>query len=277
MARSIKVIHQGMIDDVAASDTLSPKMNSTSTTAIYRLFTFILATAIHLHEVIFGEHVAEVQGLLDSQKTHNRQWYADMAKKFQYGYALVPDKDYYETIDETAQIVHHAAVDEVNGILFMKVARLVDGALSPLSEATPDQFTPFKEYVFEYKDAGVIINFINSVGDMLRLSYKIFYDPLVMDETGQLLSEPGVYPVVKTINEFIQNLPFNGEFVPVNLTDSLQATEGVKIPVLQSCETKFGTNDWSVVDGRVTPNAGYLTIAEENLFLTYTAYSNVSD
>jgi len=260
-----------MLDTIAADDTLSAKIYSASKTAIYRLFAYVVAVAIWIHETLFDEHKAEVNEILASQKTHNLRWYAEMARAFQYGYGLVDGTDYYPEIDESAQIVSHAAVDEINGTLYMKVAKEDSGELAPLSIADPNEITPFGEYIQRIKDAGVKINIISDVGDSLRITLDVFYDPLLIDENGLLLADSSQEPAKDAIKNFIKNLPFNGEFIPASLVDALQETEGVDIPVILSCETKYALNEWQNVDGKVVPNAGYLTVADEDLTINYRA------
>ncbi len=256
-----------MVDTIQGDETLNTRLTSTSKTALWRLTTHVVAVSIWMLEKLFDELVTLVNNLLATQKTHNLYWYAEKAKAFQYGHALVPDTDYYETIDESTQIVSHAAVDEINGKLFMKVAKDDNGALAPLT----DELTSFTQYIYRVKDAGVVVNVISDQGDDLRLVMDIYYDPLVLNENGELITDSSQKPAEDTIQKFISELPFNGEFIPANLVDALQQTEGVDIPEILSVETKYAANDWQPVHGKVVPNAGYLTIQDENLTINYKA------
>lgn len=268
MARNISDIQQGMIDTIQGDETLNTKLTSTSKTALWRLKTYVVAVAIYLLELLFDSHTTEIDDKLATQKTHNEHWYAEKAKEFQYGYALVDEADYYETIDEATKIVSHAAVESVNGKLNMKVAKNVNGTLEPLSTDSPDELTSFTEYIRRVKDAGVVINVISDVGDDLRLVMDIYYDPLVINEDGTLIKDTSQKPAEDTIT-FITTLPFNGEFIPANMVDALQNTTGIDIPEIISVETKYAINDWLSVQGKVVPNAGYLTVADEDLILNY--------
>ncbi len=268
MAQEIADIQQGMVDTIQNDDVLKERLNSTSKTAQWRLKTYVVAVAIWLLQVLFDKHVVEVDSKLATQKTHNNYWYANKAKEFQYGFALVPEKDYYETTDEDSQIVKHAAVDEINGTLYMKVATEVNGGLQKLSS---EQLSAFTEYVKRVKDAGVKVVIISDDGDSLRIVLDIYYDPLVLNEYGQLLSDPSIKPAEETLNAFITSLPFNGEFIPASLVDAWQSTKGVAIPEILSVETKYASNDWQAVQGKVIPNAGYLVISPDDLTINYKA------
>ncbi len=266
MAREISTIQQGMIDTVQADDTLSAELTSTSKTARWRLTTYVVAVAIYLLEVLFDKHTSETDSKLALQQAHGLNWYAQKAKLFQYGYSLVDDSDYYETTDEDAQIVSHAAVDEINGTLYMKVAKTEDESLTYLDG---DQLTSFKKYIARIKDAGVKIEIVSDEGDDLRLVIDIYYDPQVLNADGTLILDSSQEPAKDTIKAFITSLPFNGEFVPAHMVDALQLTAGILIPEILSVETKYADNDYLSVQGKVVPNAGYLTIADENLTINY--------
>lgn len=268
MARSITAIQQVIIDSIADDEVLSTKLNSSSKTAIYRLISFIVAAAIWMHETLWDQFKTDVEEILNTRQTHNLMWYSNMAKLFQYGYALHQDADYYDVVNEAAMIVAHSAVTENNGILIMKVAKESAGELTALSAG---ELTAFEEYIRSIKDAGVRISIISNTGDDLRLTLDVFYNPLVLDGNGKLLNDSSQEPAKDTLKEFIKNLPFNGEFIPTSLVDALQVAEGVDIPVILSCETRFGENEFTVVDGKVTPYSGYLTIADENLIINYRA------
>lgn len=268
MARTLTEIQQEIIDAIQADDNLKDKLTSTSKTAIWRQIAYVVAASIWAMEKLFDAMKVEVSTELDTRQTHNLYWYANVAKAFQFGYSLPPDGDSYEVIDDAAQIVTQASVTDTNGTLIMKIAKELNGALVPLSDL---EFVPFQQYIFRRKDAGVKIAFINTVGDDLRLVMNIFYDPLVLDQNGILLSDGVTEPAKVTIRNFIRNLPFDGEFIPAHLVDALQATEGIDIPDILTCDTKYATNDWQGVNGKVVPNAGYLNISDSNLTLNYIA------
>ena len=88
------------------------------------------------------------------------------------------DTDYYQVTDEEAQIIQQAAVTEVNGTLFIKVAKLNNGMLDKLE---PEELTQFTQYMELIKDAGVKLIIISNDGDSMRLTINIWYNPLVLD------------------------------------------------------------------------------------------------
>lgn len=246
-----------------------------SVVSIESIIFFIVASAIGVLELLFDSFKNLVNSWLDERLVHDADWYARMAKDFQYGYEVENSKTPYSTIDEDAKIVSYAAVSESNRIVQMKVARSVDGGLSKLlSGADGDQLERFTEYVGRRRDFGVEVNVISTNGDDLRAVIDVWYDPQVLNGEGKLLSDSSKEPARDAVKEFIKNLPFDGVFIPTHMIDAMQEAQGVKIPALLSCETRYEENDFASVDGKVTPYGGYLTVTDENLTLNYRAYAN---
>lgn len=264
MARSIEVISQSIISNIQSNVVLADKLTSTSKTAVWRLLVYVFATAAWTLESLFDLFRTEMNSEYSKKQVHNAEWYSNMAKQFQYGYALNRETGEYDVIDEAAQIVKFCACSVVGTERQMKIAKLVGDNLEPLSIYNPDELTPFTNYIKDKRDFIVDIKVINMVGDKLKLVLSVFVNPLVLNDEGQLLTNPSVYPVVDTIKAFLKAMDFDGEFIPVKLQDALQATIGVDIPTILSCQTKYAQNDWVEVDGKTTPVSGYLTIDEVN-------------
>ena len=256
-----------------------------SKTNVLNLLAYIVAFAIWSLESLFTLHKTEVETIISEQRAHGKNWYRNKALNFQYGRDLVSGEDYYDNTGltdeqiEAEKIVKQCAVDEnKNGSLTMKVAREVNGERVPLSEADPDQLVSFKQ-MFEHdqdgiKDAGVKILYVNNDPDYLNLVIDIHYDPLVLDANGQRIDGTNNTPVNDVIDNYLKNLPFNGEYSNMALVDDLQKVEGVKIPELKSSQAKHGTNDWQIIDAKYKPDAGYFKIYDEaDLTLNYIAYN----
>ncbi len=273
MARTIQEIQQEIIRIKESEPHLS-ELNSTSKTAIWRLWVYITAFIIHTLELIFDTHKAEITEALKQQKPHTARWYRNKALAFQYGFDLQPESDLFnnegKTEDEisNSKVVKYSAVteSEVESRLIIKIATEKAGELTPISS---EQKTAFDTYINEIKDAGVRVTTINYLPDVLKLRMRIYYDPLVLDKNGQsiLTAEK---PVEKAIKEYLKNLPFDGELVLVHLVDALQKVEGVKIPHLISAESKWidtgvsGYGDFRTIEIKKIPESGYFQMENFN-------------
>jgi len=279
MARTIDEIQQSMLTAIAADATLSPVATSTSKVAIFRLFTRIVATAIWTVEVLFDTLKAELNELLAALKPHSLRWYANKAKDFQYGYSLPIDTDKYDNTlltdeeIEDSKIVKYSAVTEGDdGKLRIKVAKeVVD--LEPLAVG---ELSAFSEYMARIKDAGVRLLISSDTPDKLKLTLKIFYDPLILDSNGQRIDGSDLEPVQNAVKTYLKNLPFNGVFVLAYLVDALQAVDGVVIPHIESCSTSYAAFPFTTVNVQYLPDAGYLRFENDaDLILNFEPQSQL--
>ena len=230
----------------------------------------ILSFAIFLLEQLFNKHEENVAEMLHTQKSGRLPWYRTMALRFQYGFDLATDMDYYDngaaTPEEIAnsKIIKYAAVNEGEdqGLIIIKIAGETDGVLAPISTAASESVSAYFE---EIKYAGSRINVINYLPDRLFLNIKIYRDPLVLDATGMSILE-GTKPVEDAINEFMKELPFNGELILAHLVDKLQKVKGVKIPHLLEASSSWidvgsgGYGTPTVLSVKRIPESGYFEI-----------------
>ena len=181
MARTVTQIQNQMLTDIASNEVLSFALSSDSMYAIFRLFVFILATAIAIHEGFFDNHLAEINDKLANQKTGTVSWYRTMALRFQYGFDLVQDKDYFDngnaTLEqiEASKIIKYAAVNEAedSSRVILKIAGEVNRVLTDFDD--PAQVEAIESYISEIRVAGVEITIINYKADKLFLNLRIIF------------------------------------------------------------------------------------------------------
>jgi hypothetical protein len=244
MARTITQIHNGMLSDIASNEVLSIHLTSNSMYAIYRLFTFIIATAIFIFEYYLDNHYLEIDTKLANQKSCTVPWYRTMALRFQYGFDLVTDTDYFDNGTATAEqieaskIIKYAAVTEAqdSSRVILKIAGEVNGVLTDFDD--PAQVEAIEAYINEIRVAGVQVTIINYKADKLYLNLRIKRDVLVLNETGMNKLE-GNYPVNEALQEFMKELKFNGELQLSLLIDKLQVIPGVLDATLLSAESSW--------------------------------------
>ena len=220
---------------MASNEVLSIFLTSPSKYAIYRVFSYIVATAIFIFETFLDTHYREIDTQLANQKALTKPCYRTMALRFQYGdgFSLATDQDYYDntgkndTEIEASKIIKYAAVTDGDekGVVVVKIAGKTDAVLAPITE---EQKTSVVAYFEEIKGAGTYVNIINFLPDRLYLNIEIYRDPLVLDSEGNSIKTGGK-PVEIAINEFMKELPFNGELIIQSLVDKLQLAEGVRI------------------------------------------------
>lgn len=273
MARTVTEIYNEMVAEKQTMTNLSalqPNIDSAQdfltdlTTAsqvgAWRVLFWTIAFGIWTVENLFDEHIEWINNRAQEIITGTLPWYARMALAFQYTDSLVflEDKYQYAAIDPLNQVVKLAVANEVGGIVILKVAKL-DGSNQPEELSVPE-LSALEAYIAKIKFAGVRVQTVSRPADLLKLYFKIYYNPLLLSSTGELLSSPGTFPVEDAINDYIKSLPFNGMYSTTELTDKIQLALGVVNPVHQSSEKKFGAFAYSALVDYYNPNAGYLKI-----------------
>lgn len=270
MARSVETIHEEILASISNNATLS-ELNSSSKVAIYRLFAYIVAFAIYLHEVIFDTHKAEVDTIILNQKSGRLSWYRFMALRFQYGFDLLTDSDQFDNNGATDQaiedskIIKYAAVNEIEdeSRVIIKIAGEENNELAPINTA---QRNAFQAYLSEIRYAGVKVTVINYLPDLLFLNLQIERDPLVLDENGMSIIN-GNYPVNDAIQAYMKLLPFDGEFVIFDFLKYIEENaEGVVTPTALNIESSFidpltdAYGDPVSIPIKVIPFSGYFKV-----------------
>lgn len=269
MARTITEIQNTMFTSIATDANLV-SLNSTSRVAIYRLFVFVVASAIWLLEVLFDVHKSQIDTALYEQKSGTARWYRNMALSFQYGFDLLYDSDKFDnagyTIDqiEASQIVKYCSVKESfeSNKLTIKVAGENGDLLAPL---TAPQLESFNEFMQEIKYAGVRLNIVNNPADKLVLIMAIYRDVLVIDENGNSILDGGK-PVETAIKAYMKALPFDGELILNDLIANLRTVPGVDNAHIFNATSShwnsvgLGFSDFAPINVRTTPTSGYFEI-----------------
>ncbi|MBR1839348.1 MAG: hypothetical protein IJ782_01990 [Prevotella sp.] len=275
--RTIEEIRQSMATAFMNDATLAGRYGFTvdadfdatfSSVSIERIIIYIVAVATWVLESLFDEHKKDVDARIEEILPHRPKWYRDKALAFMKDKTLISDTDVYDTtgmsesdIDDAKVVKYAAATEsEESSILTVKIATKGNDGLEPLDTETA---TEFLAYMKEIKDAGVRLQVVNQEADRLTCSLTIYYDAIL---TGSDVQEA----VEAAVQEYVQSLPFNGEYTNMALVDKLQTVGGVKIAeVTESKATPLG-GAVQQIDARYRPVAGYLTV--EQITTTMIAY-----
>lgn len=267
MARTIEQIMQQLLAAKEQDEILRERLTSTSKTAIWRLLLYIVAVGTNVVESLWDAMKADVDEEIDAQKPHRLKWYRDKALAFMYNMTLPEDSDTYDTTGMTddqidsRKIVKFAAVEEMNNLVIIKVAK-GDDQREPLDDTEDSpEFTLFKAYMQEIKDAGVRLSFVNQAGDAFSCALTVLYDPVLLESEVRAA-------VRKAIKSYIRGLPFNGEYTNMALIDAVQAVSGVKIAEL----TVAKAGD-SAIAVRNKPAAGYYNVEDDDITVNCEPYA----
>ncbi|MBP4139615.1 nucleotidyltransferase, partial [Flavobacterium sp. P7388] len=70
----------------------------------------IVALAMFIHEQFFDQHAKEVDERLSNEKPGTLPWYRTMALRFQYGFDLAPQKDYFDNGTATPEQIESSKI-----------------------------------------------------------------------------------------------------------------------------------------------------------------------
>ena len=195
------------------------------------------ATAGAAIETMHEWHLQETTKIVEQERYGYAGWYAKMMLAFQFGFDIneLEEQTYYnDTTSENAidaRIIKFAyAFDNENTLgVTIKIAK-DDGTGQP----TPlDSFelTAATSYINRIKPAGIPVKIVNDTPDVLDISVKIVYDPLVFNSESEVDNE-----VEKAINAYLHGIEFNGSFVSMKMIDQLQITRGIRIALVNKIQ-----------------------------------------
>ena len=197
-----------------------------SKVSVIGILFYIFAVAAWALEKLFDTYKGEVDTRIEEIIPHRPRWYRDKVLAFMKGKTLIADTDRYDTEGMTedaiaaARVVKHAVAVENRdaSLLTIKVAGEKDGKRCRLDAETEAQLAA---YIAEIKDAGVRTALVNIDPDRFNCEADVYYDPMLVAETVESACR-------EAVRNYIENLPFNGEYTNMALVDALQTLDGVR-------------------------------------------------
>lgn len=247
MARSISEIQSQIIASVQADSNLV-QAASTSKTAIWRLWTFVIATAIALLEQLQDVFQSNNEAIINLAAPQTAQWVQDKVFKFQYDATtpqvlqlidLVPQ---YTVIDDTKKIVTRCSVtSNLTNKVLVKVAK----GTTPTALSSPE-ISALQTYVNTLGVAGIKYVVSSTNSDKIYIQAQIFY--------------AGAYAaiiqanVISAIETYLSSLPFNGVLKLSDLEIAIKNTNGVNDVIFNNVKARRDIDSLSVATSLVLDN-----------------------
>ena len=260
--RTIDEIYKTMIAEKERHTELS-RLTNASAASIWRLMLYIVAVIANTVEKLFDLHKTEVEQLIKELVPGRAEWYARKALDFLKDELLPDGSDIYDTTDltdeeiENKKVVKYAVAveDREMANLTVKIAGIQGGELVRLDDDTEAQF---REYMEQIKYAGVKINLINRNADLFSCIINVRYNPLLQPATvGD--------NCIAAIENYLKNLPFNGEYSNMALVDTVQGVDGVKIiDLVEARSNTVKTDEMQLIESSICPLSGYFKVQTIN-------------
>jgi len=290
MSRTIQQIQQDIITAKAAAADLSAlevlttqeqiitSADSSSKVAIWRLWVYIFAFVLWIHEQI-------VEANAKNSRPQNLPNFIATVLNYYDGLDLVwKDGSFQYDLTNVAdagsrQIIARTAVLESNDEeIVVKVATLNGGDLQPL---TSDQANRLLVYLKKMKVPGIPIRLVNQTADLLRINITVYVNTLIIDTiSGNLLNTTDVVnPVQDAINNYLASLSqyeLNGIFVNQHFLDTILKATGVELVEANELKWKYAAYPFQDIDKWKVSEAGYFKINDADLIINYLPYGLVN-
>lgn len=260
--RTIDEIFNEMIAEKERHPELD-RLTNKSSVSIWRLMLYIVAVIANTVEKLFDLHKTEVEQLIKELVPGRAEWYARKALDFLKDELLPDGSDIYDTTTltdeeiENKKVVKYAVAveDREMANLTVKIAGIQGAELVRLDDDTEAQF---REYMEQIKYAGVKINLINRNADLFACEINVLYNPLILPSIVE-------NDCITAIENYLKNLPFNGEYSNMALVDELQKVDGVKIVDLVFAKSNTRKIDeMNEIASNIRPLSGYFKVQTIN-------------
>jgi hypothetical protein len=246
MARTIKEIadsiKEAFVNSVLLRGLYGLNENKTfeeqfSSVSVESLIIETHAAAAASIEAMHEWHLRDITQRIEQERYGYAGWYVKMMLAFQFGFDIneLEEQTYYNdtTSDNAidARIIKFAyAFDTPNSLgVIIKIAKAdQNGYPTPLDNF---ELTVATSYINRIKPAGIPIKIVNENADILDITVKIIYDPLVFNSEDDVEDK-----VKKAINDYLHGIEFNGSFVSMKMIDQLQLTKGIVIALENKIE-----------------------------------------
>ena len=262
MARSVETILISMDNEQAAQTSLTT-LNSTSQTSIYKLWKYITAVIMNLHEQLWDIFKADIELQISQAAVGSDLWLQAQVLKFQYD-TIVPQvvvltnfAPAYTVVNPAYQIITRASVKTApNKTVSVKVAKSDPPvALSAPELSSLQTYLTAQGYGVGFAGVNIVASSLTS--DKLFLEGTIKYD-------GQYSSVISAN-VIAAINDYLANITFDGIFKTLTLIDYIQAVQGVTDVQITNLALR--------ADATLFINKTYLVQASTTLYTSYPLYA----
>lgn len=268
------------MESAKANNATLSGLNSTSKTAVWRLIFETVAWTIFNFIQAANLHLQEIKELIATQKVFNLRRYRFEALRFQYGFDLIAESDQFKPTYEDNGVDVIATSEQIEASKVVKYAacnRIVDnGRAKIVMKIAPEDLEgifptevmeAFAKYIEEISPAGDHVTIINYLPDFLKFAFKIRYDPMVLQSDG-MNTITAKYPVIEAIENFLKNLPFNGELSVQKLESAIMAVDGVEDLQTLQIQSKWidvsqnGYGFYQLINMSVLPASGRFKVED---------------
>jgi hypothetical protein len=200
---------------------------------LFILITYIVAVALSLFEQVMFLFQNEIEALVTTSAAGTAQWLRAQCLAFQYSATTPQVVQYnvgnntiaYPIVNTSLQIIKQCAIQSnINNVVLIKVNTASAGVL------TSPQLTAFQSYLNQIVFAGTQYSVISALPDYLMVGVQIYYNG---QYTPTITTD-----VPNAINNYLANLPYNGNVDLTALEEAILTVQGVNDVVFTQVEIR---------------------------------------
>lgn len=261
---------------------------SNSKLSMINLLTYVVAVCIHTYETILDLFQVRLANVLMGRINGTPDWYATIAKKFQYnnvngkGDILQFNEDTlqieYVQVDTTRRIIEKAAWELAEDGLILKVCKANDNSNEvnngiPYSPLNDSELTAFKQFIDQIKFVGADIYTESLPGDIVTI---------VADENSPIFFNDSYVTAAQTLTtlqqalvQFVNNMKFNSMLYYQDILDVIRKAEyitdvsnNVRVYVSAYNVEEQKYDEPVELINRLRLRSGYIRLLDENSAIT---------
>ena len=261
---------------------------SNSKLSMINLLTYVVAVCIHTYEAVLDLFQLRIAEVLNGRINGTPDWYAIMAKKFQYnsvtetGDELIFNdetmKIQYVKTDASHRIIEKAAWQTEDNALILKVCKANDNSNEvnngiPYMPLSDYELTAFRMFIQQIKFIGADVYCESSPADIITIIADK-YNPIFYNDS-YVTAAQALNAIQQAMIDFANSMEFNGMFYYQSVLDVIRKTEyivdisnNIKI-LVQSYNTIDKRYDTPVeLQNRMKLKSGYIRLLDTNSAIT---------
>lgn len=276
MSRSITQIQNSLIANIQTDPTLGPLLTSPSATAIWKLWSYIVATSQGTEEQLYDLFVSQIESLLAVAAPMTAPWIRNQVLNFQYSSSdpqviqlnTTTFAPYWPIINPAYRIVTRCSV--TRGLLNAVTVKVAKGTTpAPLATAELSALQSFLDTICA---PGIVYTAVSVNPDKISTAVTVYYQGVYSSVIGNNL--------LAAYNNYIGSIPFDGAIKISDLEIALRNVTGVNDVVINDAvaradSTSFGSATVLVV-GNDLQQRQWQTIAGYAIDETTTGYDFLS-
>lgn len=203
------------------------EFENSSKMSIIDAFTWVVSACIWTFENILDVFQVDVAKDLRNRINGTPSYYANALLKYQSGDDLIMNEDgtifSYPNIDNDKRIITKVSYSEVqeDGFYDKKlILKIATGQPGSYNRVSADELTKIRAYAQQISFAGTHLNVVSRKGDIIIPRVTVYHDGAIGEE--ELYNN-----IENALNDFINNLSFDGVVYAQKIIDAIQKAEHV--------------------------------------------------